>query len=84
MPAPRKIAEEAGMFIAIQSVLVRLVARVKAPKVEQTAKMVTERSGVAHAGSSLERYVAFGEPSHKRFGPKIHLSQITVKKGKKI
>lgn len=36
MPAPRKIAEEVGMFIAIQ--LVRLVARVKATKVEQTKK----------------------------------------------
>jgi hypothetical protein len=36
MSAPRTIAEEAGMFIAIQ--LVHLVAHVKATKVEQTTK----------------------------------------------
>ena len=36
MPAPGKIAEEVGMFIAIR--LVRLVDRVKATKVEQTKK----------------------------------------------
>jgi hypothetical protein len=36
MSAPRTIAEEAGMFIAIQ--LVRLVAHIKATKVEQTTK----------------------------------------------
>ncbi len=33
-----KIAEEAGMFIDIQVLVVRLAARVEATKVEQTTK----------------------------------------------
>jgi hypothetical protein len=36
MPAPRKIAEEVRIFIAIQ--LVHLVDHIKATKVEQTKK----------------------------------------------